>query len=169
MDNKRFEELIKQNYKWLYYYAGRFCKDEDEKNDLVQDTLEKAFKYKDNYKDQCKFSYWLSIIMKSIFINSHRLRNVKAYSKYGVFNDNREHIEMENVSLNKQIYYAENIEDDFELALSKVNEDYKICFLMSVIDGLEYKDVAETLCIPIGTVRSRINRARKILKQHLIG
>jgi RNA polymerase sigma-70 factor (ECF subfamily) len=158
------QQLINQRTP-LRNFAYSLTMNSEEAQDLVQETFLKALKYRDKFADATNLKAWLYTIMKNTFINSYR-RSVKT----------RQIItQTEDMSLVKplsgsngpdaesQINYKEIVK-----AIDALEDDYKVPFTR-YNDGFKYKEIAEELDLPIGTVKSRIFLARKRLMEELKG
>jgi RNA polymerase sigma-70 factor (ECF subfamily) len=147
----------------LKLYALRFTHDAEDANDLVQDTILKALSYCNKFKEGTNLKGWLYTIMKNTFINKYR-----RFVKIGTMV-----IQSEDINYSNLMYSASNnqgeskfIMDDIKNALENLSDEYYVPFTM-YFDGHKYHEIAEHLTIPIGTVKTRIHVARKLLKKSL--
>ncbi|MEY3646836.1 MAG: hypothetical protein RL127_1544, partial [Bacteroidota bacterium] len=149
--------------KFLKPFALRLTRDGDDANDLVQDTLVKAYTNREKYMDGTNLKAWLFTIMKNTFITQYQ-RMVRR----NTFIDTTENLHFINSSESIQLNGAESsfMREDINLALSHTEEMYRVPFLM-YFEGFKYHEIADELGLPIGTVKNRIHIARKSLKQHL--
>jgi RNA polymerase sigma factor (sigma-70 family) len=149
--------------KFLKPFALRLTRDGDDANDLVQDTLVKAYTNREKYSDGTNLKAWLFTIMKNTFITQYQ-RMVRR----NTFIDTTENLHYINSSESVQLNGAERsfMNEDISLALSHTEEMYRVPFLM-YFEGFKYHEIAEELDLPIGTVKNRIHIARKTLKGHL--
>ncbi|AKP50654.1 RNA polymerase sigma factor [Cyclobacterium amurskyense] len=144
-------------------FALKLTRDMDDANDLLQDTMVKAFTNKDKFTDGTNLKAWLYTIMKNTFIT-----NYQRMIRRGTFVDTTENLHF----LNSGSAVIENgVFGDFTMkditkAIDKLDEVYKSPFLMHY-RGFKYHEIAIKLNIPIGTVKNRIHIARKILKDDL--
>ena len=144
-------------------FALKLTRDMDDANDLLQDTMVKAFTNKDKFTDGTNLKAWLYTIMKNTFIT-----NYQRMIRRGTFVDTTENLHF----LNSGSAVIENgVFGDFTMkditkAIDKLDEVYKSPFLMHY-RGFKYHEIALKLNIPIGTVKNRIHIARKILKDDL--
>jgi len=159
----KFESLISEHALTLKPQALHFTKDEEDANDLIQDTVLKAITYQEKYKEGTNIKGWLYTIMRNTFINNYR--KIVRVSKIVTTS--------EEVS-SQSLYYSasenkgENrfVMDDIQEAMGQLQEEYYVPFTM-YFEGYKYHEIAEHLQIPIGTVKTRIHEARKILKRSL--
>lgn len=163
MNRIEFNTLVIRQSESLKAYARNFTRDQDDANDLVQDTLLKAVTYFKNFKEGTNLKGWLYTIMKNTFINNYR-RVVKTNS----FITKEEEITSANLVVSATKNGGENkfVMEDINRALSSLSEDYYVPFTM-YFEGYKYHEISEHLNIPIGTVKTRIHVARKVMKKSL--
>lgn len=163
MTKVEFSTMVTSQAASLRMYALHFTHDSDDANDLVQDTILKAIMYYNKFKEGTNLKGWLYTIMKNTFINNYR-RVVKISSLV----TKSEEISSANLvySSTKNQGEVKFIMDDIKLALGKLTEEYRVPFIM-YFSGYKYHEIAEALDIPIGTVKTRIHVARKLLKKLL--
>lgn len=163
MNRVQFNSLVIEHSDSLRSYARNFTKDHDDANDLVQDTLLKAVTYFNNFREGTNLKGWLYTIMKNTFINNYR-RIVKT----NTFITKEEEISAVNlmVSASKNKGEDKFVMEDINTALSALSDDYYIPFTM-YFEGYKYHEISEHLNIPIGTVKTRIHVARKVMKKTL--
>jgi RNA polymerase sigma-70 factor (ECF subfamily) len=149
--------------KFLRPFALRLTKDGDDANDLVQDTLVKAFTNREKYQDGTNLKAWLFTIMKNTFITQYQ-RMVRR----NTFIDTTDNLHFINSMESLQENTAVNsfISEDIQSALAKIDSMYRVPFMM-YFEGFKYHEIAEELDLPIGTVKNRIFMARRDLKNHL--
>ncbi|PRD55785.1 RNA polymerase sigma factor [Sphingobacterium gobiense] len=163
MNRIEFNTLVIRQSESLKAYARNFTRDQDDANDLVQDTLLKAVTYFKNFKEGTNLKGWLYTIMKNTFINNYR-RVVKTNS----FITKEEEITSANLVVSATKNRGENkfVMEDINHALSSLSEDYYVPFTM-YFEGYKYHEISDHLNIPIGTVKTRIHVARKVMKKTL--
>ncbi|SMO35593.1 RNA polymerase sigma factor [Solitalea koreensis] len=163
MTSIEFSILVVRQAPSLKMYALHFTKDSDDANDLVQDTLLKAITYYNKFKEGTNLKGWLYTIMKNTFINNYR-RLVKVNSIV----TKTDEILPSNLLFSSASNYAEGkfIMEDINKSLGKISREYYTPFTM-YYEGYKYHEIAEELSIPIGTVKTRIHVARKLLKVQL--
>ncbi len=158
-----FEKKLLAESVSLKSLAMQLTRNIDDANDLVQDTFHKALKYKLKYMEGTNFKAWLSTILKNTFINNYR-----RMLKRNTFMDTTDNTYFLELPHNKTENVAELkfIRKDLENAISLLPNDLKTTFLLNA-EGYKYQEIAEELQIPIGTVKTRIFVARKLLRQKL--
>ncbi|UJP65702.1 RNA polymerase sigma factor [Mongoliitalea daihaiensis] len=144
-------------------FALKLTRDTDDANDLLQDTMVKAFTNKDKFTEGTNLKAWLYTIMKNTFIT-----NYQRMVRRGTFVDTTDNLHYLNSgdTLVENNAYGDFTMDDIYSAIEKLDDVYKVPFMMHY-KGFKYHEIAEKLNIPIGTVKNRIHIARKLLKEDL--
>jgi RNA polymerase sigma factor (sigma-70 family) len=163
MENMSFDSRIITYKKNLHNFAIGFTKDLDDANDLVQDTYLKAIKYANLYTEGTNLKAWLFTILKNTYFNSYR-RNTTRNTIITVTEDYHSYQLLRSSTTNAGIDTF--IYDDINKAMNMLPPAYSIPFLR-FFEGYQYQEIAEEMCIPVGTVKTRIHMARKILKSKL--
>lgn len=163
MTNIEFNQQVIGLQKNLTYYALKLTANMDDANDLLQDTLLKAFTYKDKFVERATLKSWMFTIMKNIFINNYR-RNVRKTSVMGKVK--QVHTTNVRENLKKSEPESNYNFDEIKDTINQLPDEYRIPFQM-FYDGYKYKEISETLEMPTGTVKSRIFYARKRLVSSL--
>ncbi len=158
-----FNYSLNQASKSLKPFAIRLTKDGDDANDLIQDTLMKAFLNRDKFSEGTNLKAWLYTIMKNTFITNYQ-RMIRKNTFIDT-TDNLFHINSSD-SLTENQAISEFAQKDIQDAIFKLEDVYKIPFVMH-FRGFKYEEIAAKLKIPIGTVKNRIHLARKELKDML--
>jgi RNA polymerase sigma factor (sigma-70 family) len=163
ISDKEFNKHLLELRPKLRVFASMLSLTEEDAEDLTQDTITKAIIHKDKFTDDKSIRAWLFTIMKNIFINSYR-RN-KTY---------RELLQKtgENSELRFWNQYIANNADSNLYASELWNEIYKLDNKFSIpfiffVKGYKYREIADFMQMPIGTVKSRIYYARKLLSEQL--
>jgi RNA polymerase sigma factor (sigma-70 family) len=147
----------------LHYYALSLTADQERANDLLQETFLKALTYRDKFKQNTNFKAWIYTIMKNTFINDYR-RNIKMRT---TMNDSPNNIHLK-ISKDKvypspdSFYHSKEITQN----IHALDKEYRVPFTL-FLDGYKYKEIAEKLDLPLGTVKSRIFFTRKKLEKLL--
>ncbi|GAB3007995.1 RNA polymerase sigma factor [uncultured Cyclobacterium sp.] len=144
-------------------FALKLTRDMDDANDLLQDTMVKAFTNKDKFTDGTNLKAWLYTIMKNTFIT-----NYQRMVRRGTFVDTTENLHFINsgATIIENDVYGDFAMNDITKAINQLDEVYRTPFLMHY-RGFKYHEIAIKLNIPIGTVKNRIHIARKLLKDDL--
>ena len=163
MTKFEFNTLVMRQAPSLRMHALHFTHDSDDANDLVQDTMLKAITYYNKFKEGTNLKGWLYTIMKNTFINNYR-----RFVKINSFVTMTDEISSSQLAFSSTVNRGEPkfVMDDVKKALGKLQEDYYVPFIMH-FEGFKYHEIADKLQIPIGTVKTRIHVARKLLKKDL--
>ncbi len=143
--------------------AIKLTKDIEQANDLMQETLIKAFVNREKFKEGTNLQAWLYTIMKNIFItNYQRIARRKTLLDQ---TDNQHILNTSDKTIENKAYSNFAMEE-INTAIDKVKKIYRVPFKL-YFKGFKYQEIAETLDIPIGTVKNRIHMARQMLKGSL--
>lgn len=154
----------------LYNFAFHLVYNEEDANDLVQETFLKAYRFIDSYQQGTNAKAWLFKILKNAFINDYR-KKVKQpvkvdYEKLFDYKETEEESYVEYVDLRQEVFQG-LIGDEVTRAINELPVDFKTVILLCDVEEFSYEEIAKIVDIPIGTVRSRLHRARNILKEKL--
>lgn len=158
-----FNYAINNSAKTLKPFALRLTKDKDDANDLLQDTLMKAFLNRDKFATGTNLKAWLYTIMKNTFITNYQ-RMVRRKTFIDT-TDNLHFINSSSTTIKNDAIEGFAMAD-ITGSIKKLDDVYKVPFEMH-FKGFKYHEIADRLQIPIGTVKNRIHIARKVLKQDL--
>ncbi|MBM4170806.1 MAG: sigma-70 family RNA polymerase sigma factor [Ignavibacteria bacterium] len=161
-----FEKETLPHMNALYNYALKITGDVDDADDLVQETYLKAFRFFDKYERGTNSKAWLFRILKNSFINEYR-RVKKQPDKvdYEDVQNFYENIKSNEVNTTHYEFdaFSNLLDDDISKALNDLPEDFRTVIILGDIEGFTYDEIADFTDIPVGTVRSRLHRARKML------
>ncbi|HEX2629774.1 MAG TPA: RNA polymerase sigma factor [Chitinophagaceae bacterium] len=163
MANSEFNEMLLTNADFLKPFAINLTRDSEAANDLYQETLYKALANKEKYNAGTNIKAWLFTIMRNIFINNYRRK-----AKQKTIFDSTPNDYLINL---KQATVANNAETNLRMkeintAIQQLPEIFKTPFLL-YFDGYKYNEIADVLHEPLGTIKSRIHFARKLLKEQI--
>lgn len=147
----------------LKSFALSLTRNSDEAKDLVQETYLKAITYRDKFEDSTNLKAWLFTIMKNTFINTYR----RAVKTNQIMQTNAD-IAMARVFKNNHLDITESriVAKDIVHSIDQLDDQYKIPFTR-YYNGYKYEEIAKEMQLPLGTVKSRIFLARKILMKKL--
>jgi RNA polymerase sigma-70 factor (ECF subfamily) len=154
----------------LYNFALRTTGNQDDAHDLLQETYLKAYRFWDKYEKGTNIRAWLFRIMKNSYINRYR-KETKEPDKvdYEDIENFYNTIRAESTDpndLQKQLY-GNLLGDEVTKALQGLPDDFRTVVILCDIEGMTYEEIAEFVECPIGTVRSRLHRGRKLLQAEL--
>lgn len=154
----------------LYNFAFHLAYNEEDANDLVQETYLKAYRFIDSYDEGTNAKAWLFKILKNAFINEYRKKSKQPskvdYEDFVGYHDSDDQSNVEYVDLRHEIFQG-MIGDEVTKALNSLPVDFRTVVLLCDVEGFSYEEIARITDIPIGTVRSRLHRARNMLKDKL--
>ncbi len=167
---KEFEREALPHMSSLYNFALRMCRDRDEASDLVQETYLKAFRFFDKFEPGTNCKAWLFRIMKNSYINRYRKISREPdkvdYDSIEEFYDTLRPESADSSNLEEK-FFNNLLDDEVSTALQSLPDDFRTVVILCDIEGFTYEEIAEFVDCPIGTVRSRLHRARKMLAQKL--
>jgi RNA polymerase sigma-70 factor (ECF subfamily) len=159
----KFEELLVDNSDFLKPFAINLTRDNEAAKDLYQETLYKALANQEKYNAGTNIKAWLFTIMRNIFINNYR-RSAKQKT---VFDNSTNDFLLNNNQVTVANVAESNIEmKEIKKAIYNLPEIFKTPFSL-YFDGYKYHEIAEALNEPLGTIKSRIHFARKLLKEQV--
>src|SRR5215203_3281183 len=168
--DRRFEAELMPVIGPLYNFAYRLTLDEDDANDLVQETYLKAYRFFESYEQGTNAKAWLFRILKNSFINDFRKKSKQPskvdYQEVESYYNSDDVDESITVDLRVESI-QDMIGDEVATALNSLAVDFRTIIILCDLEGFTYEEMAKILDIPIGTVRSRLHRARNFLKEKL--
>ncbi len=165
-----FDQEFLPHINSMYNFGYRLTLDRDDAKDLVQDTYFKAYRFIESFQKGTNAKAWLFRILKNSFINDYR-KKVKEPNKVD-YQEVESYYNSEDVD--RQITpdlrvdaLKDMIGDEISNALNALDVDFRTVIILCDLEGFKYEEMAKILDIPIGTVRSRLHRARQLLKEKL--
>ncbi|HEY6147855.1 MAG TPA: sigma-70 family RNA polymerase sigma factor [Thermoanaerobaculia bacterium] len=157
----------------LYNTAYRMTRSAEDAEDLVQETYFKAYKYYDKFEEGTNLKAWLFKILKNTFINNYRKKKLEPRSvDFAEIEDSFERIvrrdNSEQPSDPESEYFTGVMDDDVKKALESLPYDYRMVVILADLEDFSYKEIADILDCPVGTVMSRLYRGRKLLEKALL-
>src|SRR6056297_367151 len=166
-----FNEEIIPHLDALYNFGLRLTSDPNDAEDLVQDTIVKAYRFFSSYEKGTNAKAWLFRILKNSYINNYRRKSKKPqqvdYDEVATFYESIRAERTETSDL-EDTMYRELIDDDITNALDQIPEDFRTVVLLCDVEDFTYEEIANMLDVPIGTIRSRLHRGRNLLKAQLL-
>lgn len=169
-NNELFEKEFLPHADALYNFAFHLTYKEEDANDLVQDTFLKAFRFIDSYERGTNAKAWLFKILKNGFINEYRRKtrqpNEVDYEDFLTYQETDTAASVGDMDLREDLFKG-LIGDEVTKAVNGLPVDFRTVILLSDVEGFTYEEIAKIIDIPIGTVRSRLHRARNLMKEKL--
>jgi len=173
----QFEREAISQLSALHHFAHQLCRDEHYSHDLVQETLLKACRYFHAYREGTNCRAWLFQICKNSYINSYRRRQLEPISvcfqeesvDRGTDSDEVRTFRVSPHDDSDVKKLRSCMSDEVVSALHALPHEYQTAVILSDIEGHTYEEIANFMQIPVGTIRSRIHRGRKLLAAHLTG
>ena len=163
-----YNQLVNRFKDRLLNFIYRFVNDLDLAEDLVQDTLLKLYTHKDSYQEIAKFSTWLYTIAANLARTELRKKKRrKTFSVTELSREDREFIIASSDVDPSQDFSSQNFEKSVQRALAELPDDFKTIIILRDIQELSYDEISKIVDVPLGTVKSRINRGRVKLQQLL--
>lgn len=170
-DERAFSELVRRFQGRVINLVGRVLNDRECGDDITQEVFVRVFVHRRNYRRGSKFSTWLFTIAANLAKNEIR-RRVRRRNWFSL-DALQEALKDSAIQLadptegRESRMEREQLQEAMGLAIATVPEKYRLALVLRDIEGLPYEEIAQVLSIPGGTVRSRINRARSMLKRKL--
>lgn len=155
----------------LYTAAVYLTKDKTEAEDLVQDTYLSAFRFFDKFQPGTNCKVWLLSIVRHLFINRYwqkkREPEIIDWGKVEVVYESM--VEREKGPTPESLLFSKQRYVDIERALKKLPEEFRTALVLVDIEELTYEEAAQVMGCPVGTIRSRVSRGRRMLQVRLRG
>jgi RNA polymerase sigma-70 factor, ECF subfamily len=170
-DTKAFTELVRRYQTRVIHLVSRLLNDRQVSEDLAQEVFVRVHLHRRNYRTGSKFSTWLFTIAANLAKNEIRRR--KRRRNWTSLDEMQEQLQDASLQFadprtNRDVdLEREQLSGVVGQAIATLPERYRIALVLRDIDGLAYEEISQILKIPGGTVRSRINRARLMLKRKL--
>lgn len=172
--SEAFEREIVEHMETLYGVALRLTRDPAEARDLQQDALVRALRFHDKFKEGTYAKAWLLTILKNIFINDYRK---KARRPTQVELSGAEHLTSNEADKDmgyfprelKSHHILEYLGDEVWRAVDSLPERHRRTLIMADLQDMTYKEIAEEMECPLGTVMSRLHRGRRLMRESLPG
>ncbi|TFH65761.1 MAG: sigma-70 family RNA polymerase sigma factor [Candidatus Zixiibacteriota bacterium] len=155
-----YNTLVNRYKDRLFNVLYRMLSSEDEANDLLQETFLRVWQHKMSYDFRFAFSTWIYTIALNLARNELRRRKKIKFLDIFDFADKL-------AAKEEKKDTSTNLKTLLESEMKRLPEKYKTAFLLRDVDNLSYEEIAQVLGVPLGTVKSRVNRARAILRTRL--
>lgn len=167
---KIFNTELMPHINALYTFAYHLTYNEADSDDLVQETYLRAFRFISSYITGTNAKAWLFRILKNAFINQYRKRERTPqtidYEVISAYHDSEENISRDFYNLSEELFGL-MMGDEITSAMNSLPTEFRTIVLLCDVEDFTYEETAKIIDIPLGTVRSRLHRARNILKEKL--
>ncbi|MFQ5708359.1 MAG: sigma-70 family RNA polymerase sigma factor [bacterium] len=169
---KEFEEHAFEHLNSLYNTALRMTKNELDAEDLVQDVFLRAFRFFHKFDQGTNFKAWIFKILTNTYINQYRKKSREPLKvdfekvNYTYSEDGSDNYDQQLEKFDESNYVG-LFDDEIKAALSQLPDEFRMVVLLADIEDFSYKEIAEMVGCPIGTVMSRLSRGRRQLQIHL--
>jgi RNA polymerase sigma-70 factor (ECF subfamily) len=166
-DRRRFEEEALPHLDTVYRVALRLSGNETQAEDLAQETMLKAFRSWHQYRPGTNVRAWLLTILRHTFINEYRKAkrtgvevDVTHIEPFTVF----EHVQDPDP---EGTFFSQLVDEEILRAIDRLPDEFRETLVLSDVEGLPYAEIAKVTEVPVGTVKSRLFRARQALQKEL--
>lgn len=170
-DLKAFDELIEKYEKTAYNIAFRMLKNPEDAMDVSQEAFIKVFKSIKTFNFESAFSTWLYRIVTNTCLDFLRKRNTNVYSIDNPIHTDEGEIERDipdESDTPEELLEKKLTKELVNNSISKLDENHRVVIILRDIQGFSYEEISKIIDCSIGTVKSRINRARKNLKDIIV-
>ncbi len=159
----------------LFNLALNLTRNRKDAEDLVQETYLRAYRFFDSYQPGTHIKAWLFRILRNTFINRYRAAKArpdevdfgKVEATYEGIID-RAFLQQKQPQSPEETVMAGVLDAEVQQAMADIPEEYRTVVIMALVEEMSYKEIAAALCIPLGTVMSRLHRGRKLLQASLL-
>ncbi len=174
-DKKRYEKIFEEEFlpqaDALLTFAYHLTYNEEDANDLLQETYLKAYRFIDKYHEGTNAKAWLFKILKNAFINQYRRKSKQPtqvdYEEVSSYQDGEDDTNLAGYADLREEMFQGMMGDEVTNAINALPVDFRVVILLCDVEDFTYEEISKILDIPIGTVRSRLHRARNMLKEKL--
>ncbi len=167
-DQQAFDILVHRYKDQLLNFVYRFVGNRNDAEDIVQETFLRVYKNKHYYKEIAKFSTWIYTIAGNLAKTELRKRKRRKLFSVSNFMNEEKDYEIPDEDKNPELEVDGTIKDDIiQKAIEKLPPKFKEVILLRDVQGFSYEEISQILNIPLGTVKSRVNRGRLKLQEDL--
>jgi len=173
---REFDTLVRRYHKQAYNIAYRLTGNHTDAEDLTQEAFVRAFRFFDNYRRDLPFENWLYRIMSNLFVDDLRRRpkarvqSLDAPVGNDATSESNAFLEIPDTRESpERVVLHEELDERIQKALASLPADFRMTVILADIEGMSYEEISETMKCSLGTVRSRLHRGRKLLRNKLAG
>ncbi len=158
---ERFQKEMEPHYNYFVNAAFRLTRDEDDAKDLVQETYLRAYRFFHTYEKDTNPKAWLYRILKNLFLNyiKRKQKDPSVLSEYDSLDANSWYSIADNEKL---------MGDEFIVAINSIKDEYRMVIILFYLEDYTILEISGYLKWPVGTVKSRLYRARRVLRKKLV-
>lgn len=171
-----FDNLVQRYHKQAYNIAYRLTGNQADAEDLTQEAFLRAFRFFGHYRRDLPFENWLFRIMSNLFVDELRRRpkarihSLDAPVGNDLNGESNAYLEIPDSRDNpERVVLHEELDEQIQHALATLPPDFRMTVILADIEGMSYEEISETMRCSLGTVRSRLHRGRKMLRNRLAG
>lgn len=175
-DRNEFDTLVHRCHRQAYNIAFRMTGNHADADDLIQESFLRAYRFFDRYNRSMPFENWLYRIMSRVFIDEIRKKpkfKTQSLDQPLLSGDSGEadvQLEIPDFESDpQQMVLCDALDEHLQLALNALPDEFRVAVILADVEGLSYEEIAETMGCSLGTVRSRLHRGRKLLRQKVHG
>jgi len=170
--SEEFEKMVLEHLNMLYAVALRLTRNAMDAQDLTQNAVVKALRFHDRFQDGTYIKAWLLTILRNTFINEYRSKARRLDSVELTGTEAAPAIPPEAAAVvedprETKANLLELVDDEVRAALESLPDDFRTAVIMADLEDKSYKEIADAIGCPLGTVMSRLFRGRKLLRDHL--
>ncbi len=170
-ERQAFDELVERYHKQAYNVAYRMTGNHADAEDLTQEAFIRAFRFFGRYKRELPFDSWLYKIMSNAFVDTLRRRpkaQIRSLDAPVATEDGEAMLEIADTSDGpEELLLSGEMDSRIQSALNSLPPDFRLAVIYADVEGLSYEEISDAMRCSIGTVRSRLHRGRKLLRDRL--
>lgn len=170
-ERRAFDELVSRYHRQAYNIAYRMTGNHADAEDLTQEAFIRAFRFFGQYKRELPFDSWLYKIMSNVFVDTLRRRpkaHIRSLDAPIATEDGEATMDIaDNGPSPEEQLISQQMDHRLQGALNSLPEDFRLAVIYADIEGFSYEEIADAMNCSIGTVRSRLHRGRKMLRERL--
>ena len=170
-DRRLFDQLVERHHRQAFSIAYRMTGNHADAEDLVQEAFIRAYRFFGQYRREMPFENWLYRIMSNVFIDTLRKRpkaRIRSLDEPVSTNEGEAPFEIADEAAGpEEAMLTKDLDVRIQHALEMLPHEFRLAVIYADIEGLSYEEIAEAMGTSIGTVRSRIHRGRRMLREKL--
>ena len=170
---EEFQTQLKPHLDGLYRTAVRLTRNPTDAEDVLQEAVLRAYRSFGTFRTGTNFRAWIHRVLYTVFLNTTRHRGPRI-SPLETMPEPQESESQFQAELGRPTHRArqeavlEAVDERIKEAVMTLPQDLRLVFMLNTIEGLKYREIAEVMGCPLGTVMSRLSRSRKMLQEHLV-